>query len=338
MDLAPTRRGATRDVTAGTVGSVVDELDRFRSIEEQLWARAGVAVTERRLRLRTGDVVRVQESGDGPALLLVHGASVAGTSWIQLMAALPDFRCIALDRPGCGLSDPLAAGRLHDVAEIETYADDLLADVLDALELPSAFVGATSYGGYFALRGMANHPGRVDRFVEYGWPIGAPPDRAALPLRLAALPGLRSLMAHVPMTKRLLRSTLSQMGLKRALRSGAFDDDMLEWTLALMRDTDTLKNEMQSSPAIVTPIAGINKRILLSDGLLARVAAPSLFLWGDEDTNGGEAVARAFVPRLRRGELEIVRQAGHAPWIDQLGLCAERTRAFLGGPRTYPPS
>ena len=66
----------------------------------------------RRVRLRTGGTVRVQETGDGPPVLLVHGAVNAGTSWMALMAKLPDFRCIALDRPGSDVDVPpqLASG------------------------------------------------------------------------------------------------------------------------------------------------------------------------------------------------------------------------------------
>jgi pimeloyl-ACP methyl ester carboxylesterase len=56
---------------------------------------------------------------------------------------------------------------------------------------------------------------------------------------------------------------------------------------------------------------------------------PVLLLWGDEDPNGGESVARAFASRLPNATLEVIRQAGHAPWIDELDLCADRTRAFL---------
>jgi 2-hydroxy-6-oxonona-2,4-dienedioate hydrolase/4,5:9,10-diseco-3-hydroxy-5,9,17-trioxoandrosta-1(10),2-diene-4-oate hydrolase len=56
---------------------------------------------------------------------------------------------------------------------------------------------------------------------------------------------------------------------------------------------------------------------------------PVLFLWGDEDPNGGTAVARSFVGRFPNAQLEIIPEAGHAPWIDDLGMCAERTREFL---------
>jgi pimeloyl-ACP methyl ester carboxylesterase len=54
-----------------------------------------------------------------------------------------------------------------------------------------------------------------------------------------------------------------------------------------------------------------------------------LLLWGEEDTNAGEPEARAFAARLPNATLEIVREAGHAPWIDELDFCAKKTRAFL---------
>ena len=45
--------------------------------------------------------------GEGPAVVFIHGASNGGSSWASLVARLDGFRCIMLDRPGCGLSDPL---------------------------------------------------------------------------------------------------------------------------------------------------------------------------------------------------------------------------------------
>jgi pimeloyl-ACP methyl ester carboxylesterase len=274
-------------------------------------------------------MVRVQETGDGPPVLLVHGATNAGTSWMSLMAELPEFRCIALDRPGCGLSDPIVGGPLRDIDAIESYADRLLTDVLDALELPSAFVLATSYGGYFAMRGAAADPTRVDRIVEYSWLLGAPMDHVPTSMRLAALPGMRAMSARMPVTRTMVKALLRQIGLERAVDSGTFDDDMIDWFLSVLRDTDTMVNDLRSSPKIVTPIRGLNERILHTDELLASVTMPTLFLWGDEDPNGGELVARQFVARLPDARLEIIPRAGHAPWIDELDLCADRTRAFL---------
>ncbi len=307
------------------------QIERFRRAEQALWQSVGVVPEERRVRLRTGETVRVQETGEGPPVLLIHGASNAGTSWMSLMAELPGFRCLALDRPGCGLSDPISGGPLRDLDAVESYADSLLADVLDALEVPTAHVLATSYGGYFALRGAAAHPERVERVVEYSWPMGAPMERVPPSMRVAAVPGLQALTTKLPVTRSMVKALLRQIGMQRAIDSGRFDDRMLDWYVSLLRDTDTMANDIRSSPRVITPLRGLNDRMLLTDQLLARVTMPVLLLWGDEDPNGGEAVARAFSDRLPDARLEVIPQAGHAPWIDELNQCATRTRDFLAG-------
>lgn len=306
-----------------------EPIERFRAAEDRLWQSVGVAPTERRVRLRTGETVRVQETGQGPPVLFVHGASNAGASWMSLMASLGDFRCIALDRPGCGLSDPILRAPLRTIDAVESYADSLVRNVLDALDLPTAHVVATSYGGYFALRGAAAHPDRVDRLVELSWPMGAPMAKVPSSMRMAALPGMRSLTTSLPVTRGMVKSLLRQIGLRRAIDTGRFDDAMLDWFVSLLRDTQTMRNDLRASPKAVTPVRGLNRRMLLTDELLARVTMPVLFLWGDEDPNGGEAVARSFAPRLPNAQLEIVPEAGHAPWIDELDLCTTRIRAFL---------
>lgn len=90
-----------------------------------------------------------------------------------------------------------------------------------------------------------------------------------------------------------------------------------------------MSNDIRSSPKTVTALRGLNPRMLHSDELLARVTMPAVFLWGDEDPNGGETVARSFVGRMPDARLEMIPRAGHAPWIDELDLCAERTAEFL---------
>lgn len=310
---------------------MTERLDRFREAERRLWQSVGVEPRERWVTLRGGGSVRVQETGEGPAVLLIHGATNAGTSWMSLMAALPGFRCIALDRPGCGLSDPITRGPLRDIEAVESYADALVPDVLDALDLPRAHVLATSYGGYFALRAAAAHPDRVERLVEYSWPMGAPMERVPPSMRLAAVPGMRATTTRLPVTRTMVKALLRQIGLRRAIDTGRFDDDMIDWYLRLLRDTDTMRNDIRSSPKVITPLRGLNRRMLLTDELLARITMPVLFLWGDEDPNGGESVAHAFASRFPDARLEIIPEAGHAPWIDELDECAAHTRSFLTG-------
>ncbi len=264
---------------------------RFRETEQRLWESVGVAPTERWVHLDRADcAVRVQEVGAGPAVVFVHGGSNAGSSWASLVARLDGFRCITVDRPGCGLSEPLPKPP-DGIAAIEAYADSLIADLLDALGLAESHVIATSYGGYFALRGAAAHPDRIDRILEFSWTVGAPMATVPLVMRLGGVWGVGWLMARVPPTERAVRMMLRQIGLGAALDSGRFGRESLDWYVGLLRDTHTMRNEFAASPKLVSPLHGLNERALLPTRVLADIRSPIYFLWGEGDPNGGADVA-----------------------------------------------
>ena len=302
---------------------------RYREAMRRLWESLGVTPTERRLHLdRTGATVRVQEIGDGPTVVFVHGGSIDGTSWAPLVAQLDGFHCVLLDRPGCGLSEPLTAG-FDDVERLGIFADALVIDVLDALGLDRADVVATSFGGYMALRAAAAHPHRIGRVVEFGWTIGAPIGRVPLVMRLANVPLVGRLLATVPPNPRAVRAMLRGIGLGQALEAGRISQEGLDWFLSLLRDTDTMRNELRAGPRIMSPIRGWNDRILLPASLLARIQAPVYFLWGEEDPFGGADIAREFVKHIPNAELELMPGAGHAVWMDDAEHAAAATRKFL---------
>lgn len=302
---------------------------RYREAERRLWDSVGLQPTERQLSLATtGTTVRVQEVGDGPPVVFVHGATTSGASWATLVAELDGFRCVLLDRPGCGLSEPVPRP-FTEVGALEAFADELLVDVLDALHLPSADVVATSFGGYLALRAAGTHPERFERLVELGWAFGAPIARTPLPMRLAAVRGIGRLLASVPPTRSAVRAMLRQVGLRQALAAGRVSDEVIDCYLSLLRDTATMRNEIDAGPRLIRPIAGMDVRLLLSPEVLARVTAPTLFLWGDEDVFGGAETARAFVKQIVQAELRILPGAGHAPWLDDGPGVAAATAGFL---------
>jgi pimeloyl-ACP methyl ester carboxylesterase len=302
---------------------------RYRAAEARLWAAYGGTPVERLLHLERNRVtVRVQEVGTGPPVLFVHGANTSGASWAALASRLEGFRSILVDRPGTGLSEPLA--RSLDAKTLPAFGDTLLVDILDALDLSSTHVVATSFGGYIALRTAAAHPDRVERMVQFSWPVGAPNPHLPAFMRMAGLPGIGRLMAAAPATQRTVRMLFRQMGHRGSLEDGRITPADLDAYLALLRDTDTMRNELAPSRAFISPIRGLN-RLLLPDTVLARVTTPTYFLWGEHDPFGNPDTARALVERMSNAKLEILPGAGHAPWLDDLDRAVSVTRSFLAG-------
>ncbi len=249
----------------------------------------------------------------------------AGSVWAPVVSRLEGFRCIVLDRPGCGLS-AASATDLHDIAALEAYADALLVELLDALAIERADIVATSFGGYFALRALASHPDRFGRLVEMGFPFGAPMLRMPLLMRISSIPAMSKLAIRMPINERTVRTMLRQAGLRGALESGRFDQAALDWYLSLLRDTDTMRNEVGVAPLVILPIRGVNTRVLLTPELLATITAPVNFLWGEDDPFGGTDTAQHFAGQLAQSHLEMLPGAGHAPWVDD----PDRAAAVIG--------
>ncbi|MBA2281169.1 MAG: alpha/beta hydrolase [Acidimicrobiia bacterium] len=302
---------------------------RYREAERALWSATGVEPEEIWITLaRSGSKVRVLAVGEGPPVVFVHGATNGASSWATLAARLPGHRCWLVDRPGCGLSEPTGT-RLRNADALAGFADDLVADVLDGLELERVSLVGTSFGGYFVLRAAAAHPNRVDRLVTLSWSLGAPIERVAPAMRIAGVRSLGFLMARIPPSKAAVKGLLRQIGLRNAIDSGQFDETALRWFRSLLRDTPTMRNELDAAPPVVRPITGLDEDLLLGDDTLQRISAPTLLIWGADDPQGGAATARAFAARIPGATLEIMVAAGHAPWMDDPGHVAKALNRFL---------
>lgn len=293
-----------------------------------MWDEAGVTPRESFIDLsKTGTKLRIQETGDGPPIVFVHGASNSSTSWCGLAAALPDYRCVMIDRPGCGLSE-FHGRRFDDVAELTRFSEELVADIFDALGLEEAHLLGTSYGGNVVLRAAAAMPDRISKLVCLGWSVGAPVAYTPMSMRMANIPGLGGLMFKLPAPKPMIKAILKQVGLKDALANGKVSDAFLTAFQSLINDTDTMANELRQGPPLMTPIKGFNDSILIPDDALARVTPRTLFLWGTNDPMGGETIAAPFAAKLPNATLEMF-PGGHAIWVDDADGVAAKLRAFL---------
>lgn len=297
---------------------------RYRDAERALWQHYGLAPAEHYVSA-AGTRLRVLEAGAGAPLLLVHGTGGPGT-WPALVAALSGRRCLMVERPGWGFSEPVS----YSAADYKRVAADLLGGVLDALGIEHADVAGASIGDNWALALAQRHPRRVRRAVLLG---GGPllPAIAVPPfIRLLASPLGRPLAA-LPQPARMVRAQLGGLGHGAALADGRIPDEFVAWRVALSRDTASMRSERAMVRALVRGRA-FRPGLTFATTELAAIEPPVLLVHGDADPVGDAATWAGFADALGAGELCVVAGAGHVPWFDEAARVAGALERFLARP------
>jgi 2-hydroxy-6-oxonona-2,4-dienedioate hydrolase len=301
---------------------------RYRDAEARLWDAVGAGPTEHRLRLPRNEVtVRVQEVGEGPPVLFLHGGpGASGSAWATLAARLTDHRCLLLDRPGTGLSDP---SPLADPAAVRAEAETLVVDVLDALDLERAHLVGSSHGSYVALLSAARHPDRVGHSVHLGSPGFLEGMTLRLTDRLILLPGAARLFSKAKPSEKGLAKVLRQLGHGPTLDAGGIPPALLDWFLALQRHTDTMANEFASMAAMGTFRRGFDPSLTVDRATLGAIGSDTVFLWGTNEVYGDAEVAQRTVDAMPNASLEMLPDAGHLCWLDDPDHAAAVIRSHL---------
>ncbi len=299
----------------------------YRRAETALWDSIGLVPTEQRIPFPGMDgTVRVQEVGEGPATLFIHGGPNSGSTWVPILPYLSAVKAILIDRPGTGLSDNLPIG---EIADLERFGDHLVASVLDGLGIERADIVASSLGGYLALRSAVATPDRIGKMVQMACPAGAPGMLTPAFMRALSLKPVRRILGLLPYNQRVSDSILRQIGHGKTLDRGGFPQAFNDWYVALMVDTDTNYNEGELIGSGATLRGFVPEFTLVPT--LPKVEAHTLFLWGADDGFGREDVARATVAAMPNAQLEMIEDAGHLPWLDFPEPIGQKTAAFLAG-------
>jgi pimeloyl-ACP methyl ester carboxylesterase len=134
-----------------------------------LWGGPGVAELPppgRIIGLPRGAELNVLDSGQGPAIVLVHGLPGCAYDWGPLPERLAagGRRVIAYDRVGYGYSSP--RGSESDYTYDHNASE--LMELLAILDLTDATLVGWSYGGGVVLRAALRGPERIGRLVLLG--------------------------------------------------------------------------------------------------------------------------------------------------------------------------
>jgi pimeloyl-ACP methyl ester carboxylesterase len=298
---------------------------KYREAEKKLWDSVGLTPTERFVRLpRIGTSVRVQELGEGEPVLFIHGGPNAGSTWAPLVEHFSGYRCLLVDRPGTGLSEPYEVRKDNYIH----FGSVFVGDVLDGMGIENAHVVASSFGGMLALYSAASEPSRFRRMVQMACPAMVPGMVTPPFMRGIMIGAVRRLIGMLPPSDRANDSILRQIGHGASLDAGRIPTVFSEWYAALQQHTDTMKNDGDMIGRFGSP-RGFDRSLTVPYEVLAGAAAPTLFLWGEDDGFGGRAVAEGVVLRMPDAELVMLPDSGHLPWLDDPRGIARASLEFL---------
>lgn len=122
------------------------------------WLAALLPLSRRVVTLPEGRTIHLVDHGppSAPVALMIHGNPTWSFLWRRVIAVLPEFRCVAPDLLGFGLSSRLAAGE-HSV---DRHAD-ALAQLVTALGLSRFVLVGQDWGGPLGMALAARLPERV---------------------------------------------------------------------------------------------------------------------------------------------------------------------------------
>jgi len=257
----------------------------------------------------------VEETGEGPEVLFLHGFPDTGEVWRHQVPALAEagFRAIVPDLRGRGRSErPDGVG---------AYAlPELVADatgILNALAVERAHVIGHDWGAALAWAIAALAPQRVDRLVvmSVGFPGAIRPDRRALEQ------GWYRLLFLFPEAEDVLLR--DDAYLLRILIAGAPDADRY---LDMLTDVDALTAGLNwyraNSPVANLPGADVPR--------LPSVAAATLGLYGEDDPYLTERAMLASERFVTGGwHYQRIDGAGHWPQLEQPDRVNKQLLDFL---------
>jgi pimeloyl-ACP methyl ester carboxylesterase len=245
---------------------------------------------------------KVKTAGSGPPLVYLHAAG--GPIWDPFVEALTErYTVYAPHHPGTGET---ARDSIHAVDSLWDLV--LIYDeIFDALNLGSVPIVGTSFGGMMACELAAHRPERVSQLVLLD-PIGLWREDAPVAPYMLMPPEKLVATLYKNLGSPAVQAALKMPDDPKDIAVGIAD---LVWSLG-------------ATGKFVWPIPdkGLKKR-------LHRVKADTLIIWGDDDALISSVYAKEFGDRIANSRIEIIKDCGHVPQVEQLGVVKPLVTKFL---------
>jgi pimeloyl-ACP methyl ester carboxylesterase len=249
--------------------------------------------------------LRYIEEGQGPAVLLLHGASLGSSADVFIRNLKPlaraGFRAIAFDQPGFGLSEVPA-----DVSP--AYRRDSIPKFMDALGLKKAALVGHSQAGNPAVQLAFKEPERYSHIVVLGTGSLLPP-----------LEGKedRGGEAQARLERRMAESEPTMEDTRKLLEANLFHHELITPDELALRHARSVgrnfeafvaRNAAADSAATKEPKTPLWQR-------LAELPMPLLMMFGREDRAQAAERAKLLKEKYPQLNVHIVPGCKHlVPW------------------------
>lgn len=256
--------------------------------------------------------IHYRTSGKGEPVLLLHDAQSSLHTWAGWTSKIAEKQqVISVDLPGFGLSAPHPQG---------SYSAFMYAGFLDSflqkLNLKKVSLAGCGLGAQIAWQFAAESPQRVDKLIlldAHGFE-----EKKTDPINW---------LASTPILNRSLWKITPRAFIQLSLEDVWADDALV---------TDSLVQRHFDLSLLPGHRKAFTDRASVRDNrppidLIERITAPTLILWGAEDTRISPEHAYDFHKRIRGAVLKIYRNTGHWPQEENPAQTAEDVQAFLEG-------
>ena len=159
------------------------------------------------------------DQGSGNPVVMVHGNPTWSFFFRHLITALsPDYRTIAPDHMGCGLSDKPEADS-YDFRLQSRVAD--FSSLMDHLNLEGVTLLVHDWGGMIAMAWAVANPHRVARIIITNTAGFFPPGHKRIPLRLWIIRNLSLMATPAVLYGNLFARGAIHMAPRKQLSTGA---------------------------------------------------------------------------------------------------------------------
>ena len=303
------------------------KINLYRSAEKSLFKTYGVQPEEHFIEVKEFGVnIRALTIGSGSSLLFIHGGPAAGSLWMPLIEHLNGYKCIIIDRPGCGLSEKVSYKDLSRI-RLQSIITAVIDSVLAYFRVGNLPVIASSFGSYLVMLYLMKKKSTISKLVFEGCPAMVEGCHVPGFMKPMLLPVLRWVIPRLPATKPIFHKIIRGLGHSFSLDHNLINEDFIKWYISLFNYTNTQVNEISMITKAV-PGGKLNPEFMLNDEEIETISQPLLFLWAKNDPFGGVDIGQRLVDKNENFSLRQFENSGHLPWLDKPADHANEIRKF----------